>query len=291
MAAAPAPLNPMHNLLRVSAIHDQTYPNSHSYRVTAEDGAPYMMKVFPVGLAPMLCHREVLANELGNLLGFSMARWNILQLDGQTRQEHLDGNRDTGLNREKLSPGLYFGTRVAEGPGSLRLFLSEALIRVNPEVARQLGCVRLFDVWLAHAGFRRFASLGEKNVPAHVYFFGHSRVLCPEQPDAFEGRVSSAYKTACSIAGNAQVVEDFLERLRRIAGAQVRKAIDTVPWVWQQPCWDEKAARMLASRRDRMVAVRRKQSVLPQAPTLFSTPALLCDTGHVINTRQSTLAI
>lgn len=234
--------------LPVAVLHERTYPNSHSYRVTAQDGGQYIMKVFPSAMAQVLSYREVFANQIGIRLGFSMARWNVLHLDNQTSQEYSDRDQILGL-QENVSAGIYFGTRVLEGPGQFRHYLSGPLTRINPEIARQLGCIRVFDFWLAHGGVRRYAAMVDEGHPAHVYFFGNSHILNPEDSECIEMRAALAYKAACRFAGNPEVVDDIINLIRNLTENDLHKAIQTVPAIWRNSYIEAKTVQMLEARR------------------------------------------
>ena len=272
---------PMCELLRVSVIHEQTYPGSKSYRVTTADGSTYIMKVFPVEVARMLSFREVFANELGIRLGFSMAHWRVLQLDDQTQHDHVDKNTSPELDRALPRKGYYFGTRIAEGLGSLRMYLSDALLRANSEVARQLGCIRIFDVWLAHAGFRQFAAVMQDRRPAFVYFFSNAQALNPENPKFFEYRASVAYNEACKLAGSSRLVNEFLDGIRKQTEGDLRNVVYAVPGIWRDPAWEIKAVLMLRSRQNRLLALWRAgfSSKTPEC----SLPTSLLSSAYSVN--------
>ena len=285
-ALAHAASFPMHDFLRVSIIHEQTYPGSNSYRVTTADGSTYIMKVFPVEAARMLSFREVFANELGTRLGFSMAYWKVLQLDDQTRHDHLDVKTSSESDhRGQLCKGFYFGTRIAEDLGSLRLYLSDALIRANSDVARQLGCIRIFDAWLAHAGLRRFAAVVQNKRPAFIYFFGNAQILNPENPEFFEHRASVAYDEACKLAGSSQLVIELLHGIRKQTEGDLRNAVNAVPGIWRDPSWEIKTVLMLRSRQNRLIAQWRAGFSL-KSPSFFPSTSMLSHTDHVTTTRS-----
>ncbi len=274
----------MHDLLRVSVIHEQTYPGSNSYRVTTADNSTYIMKVFPVEVARLLSFREVLANELGTRLGFSMAHWKVLQLDDQTQHDHLDVKTPSESDRGLLCKGLYFGTRIVEDLGSLRLYLNDALIRANPDVARQLGCIRIFDAWIAHAGFRRYAAAMQNKRPAFIYFFANSQILKPENPKFFEHRTSVAYDGACKLAGSSQLVNEFLYGIRKQSEGDLLKAVNAVPGIWRDPSWETKTVLMLRSRQNRLIAQWQAGFSL-KTPDFFPPTPTLGNTDHVNTAR------
>ena len=271
-----ASLSPLIPTLPVAVLHERTYPDSHSYRVTAQDGGQYIMKVFPPAMAQMLCHREVFANQMGIRLGFSMARWSMLHLDDQTSKEYSDGGQTLGL-QENVPAGVYFGTRVLEGPGQLRLYLGGPLTQMNPEIARQLGCIRVLDFWLAHGGVSRYAAMVEGGRPAHVYFFGNSQILSPENPECMEKRATLAYEAACRLTGNPEVVDDLVSAICNLQENDLRQAIRAVPAIWRNSYVEAKTVQMLEARRNWMRA-KWRPGFLPEVHGQFLPVPGLCET-------------
>lgn len=267
---------PMTPTLPVAVLHERTYPNSHSYRVTAQDGGQYIMKVFPPAMAQMLYYREVFANQMGIRLGFSMAHWNVLHLDDQTSKEYLNRSQNVG-SQENVSAGIYFGTRVLEGPGQFRHYLSGPLTRMNPETARQLGCIRILDFWLAHGGARRYGAIVDGRRPVHVYFFGNSQILSPENSECMEKRAALAYEAACRTAGSPKVIDDIISVICNLRENDLRQAIRAVPAIWRNSHIEAKTVRMLEFRRDWMRA-KWRPGFLSKVHGQFLVVQDLCET-------------
>lgn len=262
--------------LPVAILHERTYPNSHSYRVTAQDGGQYIMKVFPPAMAQMLCYREVFASQMGIRLGFSMARWSVLHLDDQTSKEYSNRSQILGL-QENVSAGIYFGTRVLEGPGQFRHYLSGPLTRMNSEIARQLGCIRVLDFWLAHGGVRRYAAMVDNGRPAHVYFFGNSQILSPENRECMEKRAALAYEAACRLTGNPKVVGDLISVIRNLTENDLRQAIRAVPAIWRNSYIEAKTVQMLESRRN-WIRAKWRPGFLSEVHGQFLSVPDMCET-------------
>ena len=251
------PCYPLFRLLQVSSIIERTYPGSHSYRVIAEDGAVYIMKVFPSNQARTLTCNEVFANTVGVSLGFSMAHWSALQLDDQTRDEYLGAHESNEIERGNLSEQIYFGTRIMNSPGCPRPWLSNALMRKNAEVARQIGCIRIFDAWLAYDDIRQYAAMVEAKHPLCVYFFGNSRILNPENPALFQHRMHSISDAASSDPGGLRSLDEFLYRLSKYRDQDLREAARAVPDFWRDRVWEARALRFLQLRRDSITSMWR----------------------------------
>ena len=286
LAAISALCTPMHQPLKIATLHERTYPNSNSYRVTGEDGGEYIVKSFPPIMARMLSYREALGNEIGTRLGFSMAHHRILQLGSRSRREYTDRAAVDGVGLEAPQEGLYFGTRVLDGPGQLRNYLSEKLIQMNPEVARQLGCIKILDTWLANSGTRHYAAMVEDNYPAHVYFFSNSSILVPENPNLVEERVYKAHQAACRITADPRVVEDCFQAIRNFTDVEIRAAIRAVPPLWRDPCLEAKTLLILGFRRDWLTAMWHSNFSLRSRGLVLPVP-LLRDTTQMTKARAS----
>ncbi len=265
--------------LQAAVLHEQTYPTSRSYKVTAQDGDHYVMKVFPPAVAQELSYKEVFANQIGIRVGFSMARWRVMQLDDQTLKEYLSRNQ-LQASQMNLSTGSYFSTRVMDKTGQLRLYLGSSLVQANSEVAQQLGCMRMLDFWLAHASTCHYAAVIEKERPVHVYFFGNSQIISPESSVCIEKRAADAYKAACRITGNVNAVNDLLEVICNLTTSDLREAIRAVPAIWRNSRLEAQTVQTLESRRD-WIRARWRAGARVWTPSLFLPVTHLCETSRM----------
>ena len=276
---------PTFKAIQVAEIHRRTAPNSHSYHVTTTDGAQYILKAFPAEVAKERAFREAYASILGARLGISMAHWNVLQVDDQTCCEKLGNDKNSQLSGEKPHVGFYFGSRVLDGPGIVRSFLSDRLIAAHPLVARQLGWISIFDLWLANASLRLYAAIVHEGYPAHIYFHSHSSAFCPEIPAAFEERVALTYARACSFSKGARQVDHFLSAIYQIEESDLISAVCSVPEIWRDASLEAYVVALLRSRRDRLlVALKVGTATLGRVPV-----ELLCDTANTTPRRRAEL--
>ena len=277
LAANAAFSTPVHDPLPVTVFHRRAYKYSHTYLVTAADGEQYMLKAFPSQMAAELAFREICASELGTRFGFSMARWRVLQVDSQTCIEQASENQTAGLSIAGLSAGFYYGSAILKGTGQPRQYLTERLIRANPRIARELGRMIMFDVWLANADFRHFSAMVEDSYPTHVYFYGNSRTFCPENPASFDERVAEGYATACRTAGNVLHIHHLLASIRAFSDDELKQTVRSVPTLWWNLSLEIQTMKLLRFRRDQIMAAPRRMVLSPgqRPPT-----ELLCDTNH-----------
>ena len=242
----------------ITRVHRRTSSTSFAYHVTAADGGDYMLKAFPPEHALERSFREACASEIGMQLGLSMAHWTVLQVDEQTCRQGLEeGNSSLGVNQ--LTAGLYYGSRILEGPGCPRLYLTQRMIQTNLRIGRQLACVRIFDAWLANDAVRGYCAMVDAGLPEHIYFFGHSAIFLPENPESFRERIVNAYRGACTLAGDSTHVHQFLQSIHSYTEADMSEALCSVPAIWKTPARNLQAIAMLCFRRDAMIAVLREE--------------------------------
>ncbi len=282
LAQAVALCSAFPDLLAVETIHRRIAPGSDAFYVTAEDGELYILKVFPLNRASLFARREVFAHAIGTQLGFSMAHWKALQVDSQTLAGYSaseDGKKDA--DKGLLVEGVYYSSMVQEGPGSPFEFLPRKLAHSNMEVARQLGCILMYDVWIANAGRRERVVMVEDGLPAHVYFFAHRQILSPENPGVASMRAATAYAKACQITGDKRAVDSIMHAIASLRSVDIYAAFRRVPafWLSVTGCDEEGAVRLLELRSEWFRAlVRRGFSASPAQP-LFPS-GLMCDTVH-----------
>ena len=268
---------PLSNWSHVAKAHRRTHHNSHSYIVTTADDALYALKIFPSHLAKEQAFCEAYTSILGSRLGISMAHWEVLQVDDQSNQSSLLSDRVAQISGCEIAGGVYFGSRMLDGVGTVRSYLSAISIKAYPEIARQLGWITLFDVWIGHFGLREYAALIEKGSSPHIYFYGHSGAFRPEPEPNFEERAVSRYADACKIAGNTKYIHHFLALLARVDNAALMQAAQVVPAIWRDAALEARVIAMLQWRRDALIAALR------DGITTFykELPAgLLCDTAQ-----------
>ncbi len=256
-AASTAPLNAAVELVAVVAIHRRMHAHSNSYLVTASDGAMYVLKVFPAAMARTLSFREVLSTNLGNKLGLSMARWAMLQLDDTVCQQYRQSSSgDDGIH-VPLSGGIYFGSRMATDTGHFVEYLPAAIVQTNPKIARQIGCMRILDLWLAHRGPRQYIARLDELRPVHIYFFGHSGVLEVRKLPALAAEAPYAYRAACKVAGGAQPIDDWIVLLSRATDNVFQDAVRSVPGLWRDLLHERRTLEFLLARRNELCAIWR----------------------------------
>ena len=243
------------NITPVKSILRRLNSDSESYLVTAEDGSLFVLKVFPPDMAALYARREIFAHAIGVRLGFSMAHWTTLQLDGQTLARYRNVLEAAACG--SLAEGIYYGSRVVTGPGAFVDTLSLAQASKNIEIARQLGCIRMFHVWAAHTGRTEYAALFERGRPTHIYFFSHRQLLNPETSADAQRRACLAYAEACREAGHAGYVDAFLRGLGSLTAAELYNAFRTVPAFWRNPSDESSSIRLLELRRDWLRALAR----------------------------------
>ena len=269
-----------YDLLTVKTIHRRIKPGSDAFYVTAEDGKLYRLAAFPPDTASLFARREVFAHAIGTWLGFSIAHWKALQVDDQTLADyHASAEAAEDASHNHLTEGVYYGSVVYEGPGSVFAILPRALAHSNLEVARQLGCIRLFDTWIANAGRREWAVVVDEGLPAHVQFFSHSRILCPENPKSASMRAANAYAEACRAAGSKQDVDSFMRAVGALKSADLHAAFRRVPAFWRSPtgCEEQGAVRLLELRSAWFRAIVRHGFNAPLMSPLLPK-SLMCDT-------------
>ncbi len=268
------------DLLTVSTIHRRIKPGSNAFYVTAEDGKLYLLKASPSDKASLFARREVFAHAIGIRLGFSMAHWKALHVDVQTLASyHAGADAAESAESNHLTEGVYYGSLIHEGPGSLFEILPRSLAHSNMEVARQLGCIRMFDVWIANAGRREWAVVVDEGYPAHVQFFSHRHILSPENIASASMRAAKAYAEACSAAGSEQIVNSFMRTIASLRSADLHGAFRRVPVFWQDPtgCEEQAAVRLLELRSAWFKSILRHGfNALPACP--LPPSRLMCDT-------------
>ena len=280
LAQAVALCSAFPDLLAVETIHRRITPGSDAFYATAEDGELYILKVFPLNRASLFARREVFAHAIGTQLGFSMTHWKALQVDSQTLADYIaspDGKKDA--DKSLLVEGVYYGSMVQEAPGTPFGILPQKLAHSNMEVARQLGCILMFDLWIANAGHREWVVMVEDGLPAHVYFFSHRRILSPKNPGVVSMCPATAYAKACRTSGDKRAVDAVVHAIASLKSFDIHAAFRRVPVFWLSiaGCDEEAAARLLEARSEWFTVLMRRGFNATQAhPLLPSGP--MCDT-------------
>ena len=123
--------------------------------------------------------------------------------------------------------------------------MPQSQIKENPELARQLACTHIFDLWIAHASDRRWAAVTDVDNEKHIYFFSHRNIFTPENPAASQMRASFAYEAACRISGKRKDINAFVRSLIMLTPGELRAAFETVPSFWRSASDEESALRFL----------------------------------------------
>ena len=156
-------------------------------------------------------------------------------------------------------------------------YVPKQLLWRNPDVARQLGCIRLFDVWIGNASIRRSATYFKDGYPHYVYFFGHAHVFQSETNKPDNERACLAYENACRIAGSADPINSFLAGLGALTRDDLCRAFSEVPVFWRRQISEMNAIMFLEGRRDWLRKLARIGFNHESAKMLFS-PTLMCNT-------------
>lgn len=243
------PKTPMHDCIEVVSIHRRTHLFSHSYLVTASDGGNYVLKVFPRLLADALIFREILAIELGARLGLSMARWEALWLNQSVCDAYRDVSEVSSLQQHLLREGVYFASRVSTESGPLIEYIPQSMMKGSGQVAHQLGCVRIFDLWRAQSASRQYAATMEKSRPTHVYFFGHSQSLLAGTSVELGPDADAIYQAACKTAGSPSIIEAFLRSILVLTDQDLCDIVTKVERLWPTRTIDGTIYPLLRERR------------------------------------------
>ncbi len=232
--------------LNVSVIHRHTRYKASTYVVSAADGRIYLLKAFSPELDSTYGRREIFVHAIGARLGLSMMPWALLQVDESVLAQFRAGNVKS-TSADELSEGVYFGSQLYTGPGSVCEYFPQGYARKNPEVARQLGCAHMFNLWNTHAVSHGCWIL-LKGVPTRISFFICAHLLNENELSA--ARALDTYRAACRTAENRHAIHHFLTELGTLTRADLEAAFVDVPLFWRDPDEEAEETALLEARRN-----------------------------------------
>ena len=175
-----------------------------------------------------------------------MMPWTLLRVE-ENVVAHFRAVSAPSAWTDELSEGVYFGSQLHNGPGTVCEYFPQSYARKNPEVARQIGCAHIFNLWNTHAVSHGCWTL-LKNVPTRISFFICAHLLSEKELSA--ARAFHAYRTSCRIAENVHAIHHFLSELGALTRADLEAAFVDVPLFWRDPDDEAEESALLEVRRD-----------------------------------------
>ncbi len=241
----------------VSTIYRRLKANSRAYLVSTADDNLFYMKAPPRDLDAWYGRRELFAHAIGTRLGFSMAPRTILQVEQAALAEYRVCN--AGEDTDDLFAGAYFGSKLPH-PSRIYEYLPMKWARKEPEIARQLGCIRILNLWTANTVSHRYACTSKDGIPKRLVFSSHAHPPDQEIPERSLLLASETYRFACLTAGSATPIDCFIADLGTLARADLEAAFIDVPLAWRDPDDEADDIALLESRRDWICELARSGS-------------------------------
>ena len=235
------------------------------YLACTGNDALWVVKTPPEHLEATYGRREIFDNSVGRRLGLTMAPWMFVLID----EASLESSRaqlesKAGAAGDKPLPGVYLARKLPDGDGSLCDFMPQVYLRRYPEIARQLGCRYIFDIWtrglLAHCGIFTLVD----GIPMNLGLFGNARLSDPEQRSFLQSHDEAAYRRALLTTGDRTPVDNFIAELCSLTQADLQAAFTDVPLFWRDPDEEDRDIKRLEQRRDWISGLVRSGTFLPR---------------------------